>query len=138
MTQVNIRSICGYCGAISGFLAIALGAFGAHALRSLSAPGQWESGGASLWQTAVLYQMFHALALLVLAGLPAELISNRVRTWVGGSFVLGTVLFSGSLYLLAVIGVPLLGMLTPVGGLLLLAGWGILSAAFWRTSRERH
>ncbi len=136
MTQANIRSICGYCGAISGFLAITFGAFGAHALRSLNGPGQWESGGASLWQTAVLYQMFHALALLVLAGLPAELISRRVRGWVGGSFTVGTVLFCGSLYLLAVIRVPLLGMLTPVGGLLLLAGWGVLGTAFWRTSRE--
>lgn len=136
MTQANVRSICGYCGANFGFLAIAFGAFGAHALRGLSAPGQWESGGASLWQTAVLYQMFHALALLVLAGFPEEFISRRVRGWVGGSFAIGTVLFSGSLYLLAVIRVPLLGMLTPVGGLLLLAGWGVLGIAFWRTSRE--
>lgn len=137
MAQINVRSMCGYCGAVFGFMAVALGAFGAHALRGLSGPG-WESGGASLWQTAVLYQMFHALALLVLGGLPADLISNRIRRWVGGSFALGTVLFSGSLYLLAVMRVPLLGMLTPVGGLLFLAGWGVLGTALWRTSRERN
>ncbi len=136
MTQLNVRSICGYCGAISGFVAIALGAFGAHALRGLSGSAQWESGGASLWQTAVLYQMFHALALLVLGGLAPDLIASRVRGWVGASFALGTVLFSGSLYLLAVTRVPLLGILTPVGGLLFLAGWGVLGVALWRTSRE--
>ncbi len=138
MRQAYIPSVCATCGAILAFLAIALGAFGAHALRSLSAPGQWESGAASLWETAVLYQMFHALALLVLGGFPVELLSNRMRAWVGGSFVLGTMLFCGSLYLLAVIRVPPLGMLTPVGGLLLLAGWGVLGVVFWRTSRERH
>ncbi len=136
MTQINVRSMCGYCGAVFGFMAVTLGAFGAHALRGLSGSG-WESGDASLWQTAVLYQMFHALALLGLGGLAPDLISGRVRGWVGGSFALGIALFCGSLYLLAVVKTPLLGMLTPVGGLLFLAGWGVLGTALWRTSRER-
>ncbi len=137
MTQINVRAMCVGCGAIFGLLAITLGAFGAHVLRSLSGPEQWESGGASVWQTAVLYQMFHALALLVLGALPAELISNRVRGGVAVSFAAGTVLFSGSLYLLAVTRVPLLGMLTPVGGVFFLVGWGVLGVAFGRISRER-
>jgi len=99
--------------ALLGFLAVALGAFGAHALKEgLAARGMTE-----VWKTAVLYHLGHAVVLLALAR--EEAVSCRVRA----CFVLGVVLFSGSLYLLAVGGPRWLGPVTPLGGLLLLAGW---------------
>lgn len=95
------------------FLGVALGAFGAHALKAtLQANDTTE-----VWKTAVLYHFIHALALLVLAALPA---ASRAAS---GLFVAGIVLFSGSLYLLALTNVKWLGAITPLGGLCFLAGW---------------
>ena len=108
---------------MSGFLAVALGAFGAHALRDAVAP---EMLG--VWQTAVQYQMFHVLVLLsiVIAESRITGILMRVAGWL---FVMGTVLFSGSLYLLVITGIKALGMITPIGGGLFLMGWLVLSFA---------
>jgi len=100
-----------------GFLAVALGAFGAHGLQDVL-----DARGQELWQKAVLYQMFHAGALLAVAILH-EL---RPRWRLGPSGVLftaGTVVFSGTLYLLAVGAPRWLGAITPVGGVSFLAGW---------------
>jgi uncharacterized membrane protein YgdD (TMEM256/DUF423 family) len=95
------------------FLAVALGAFGAHALKgTLTANAMTD-----VWNKAVLYHFVHALALLVLAALPA--VSRASSTL----FVAGIVLFSGSLYLLALTNVKWLGAITPLGGLCFLAGW---------------
>lgn len=94
-------------GALLAFLGVALGAFGAHALES-----RLDERGRRLWQTAVSYQMWHALAILAVAGPTAR-----------GCFLAGTVIFSGTLYALALGAPGRLGALTPVGGLLLLAGW---------------
>jgi uncharacterized membrane protein YgdD (TMEM256/DUF423 family) len=102
--------------AIAGFLAVAFGAFGAHALRA-----RVSAELLSVWNTGVLYHLVHAVALLALAlygratsvdaKLPAAL------------FTAGIVLFSGSLYALVLTGERRLGMITPIGGLALLAGW---------------
>lgn len=101
------------------FLAVALGAFGAHALK-----GTLEANHTTeVWKTAVLYHFVHALALLVLAALPA---TSRAAS---ALFVSGIVLFSGSLYLLALTNVKWLGAITPLGGLCFLAGW--VSLAVW-------
>lgn len=98
------------------FFAVALGAFGAHALRgTLLANGTTE-----VWKTAVLYHFIHALALLVLALLPS---ASRAAS---SLFIAGIVLFSGSLYLLALTNVQWLGVITPLGGLCFLAGWACL------------
>ena len=95
------------------FVGIGLGAFGAHALK-----GTLEANHTTeVWKTAVLYHFIHALALLVLATLPA---TNRVTS---AFFVAGIVIFSGSLYLLALTNVKWLGAITPLGGLCFLAGW---------------
>ncbi|MBL4567960.1 MAG: DUF423 domain-containing protein [Porticoccus sp.] len=109
--------------ALSGFLAVALGAFGAHALRSMVAPEML-----TVWQTAVQYQMFHVLVLLsiIIAGSRIPNILLCVSGWL---FVAGTLLFSGSLYLLVVTGVKALGMITPIGGGLFLVGWLVLPFA---------
>jgi uncharacterized membrane protein YgdD (TMEM256/DUF423 family) len=102
--------------AIFGFLGVALGAFGAHALKEkLAAHGMTDA-----WDKAVLYQFVHALALLALAALPAM---SRVPS---GFFVAGIVLFSGSLYLLALTNIRAFGYVTPVGGLCFLVGWAWL------------
>ncbi len=100
------------------FLAVGLGAFGAHALKvTLQTNDTTE-----VWKTAVLYHFIHAIALLILAVLPG---TNRA---VSSLFVAGIVLFSGSLYLLAFTNVKWLGAITPLGGLCFLAGWICLVA----------
>ena len=99
--------------AIAGFLAVALGAFGAHGLKKILA----QNGTATVWETAVLYHFVHAVMLLVLAG------RRPLATGPWWCFLAGLVIFSGSLYLLAATGARWLGAITPVGGTSLLAGW---------------
>lgn len=103
--------------AIMGFLAVALGAFGAHGLKTLLT----ENATQAIWEKAVFYHFIHAVMLFVLA--------NRRTTqripWL--CFLAGILIFSGSLYLLAVTNAKWLGAITPIGGVLLLAGWGWLA-----------
>ena len=105
-------------GALLAGLGVALGAFGAHALRDRL--GQTESGW---WQTALSYQMWHALALLAI-GLAGER-RLALPAWLLG---LGAAIFSGTLYLMALTGLRWLGAVTPIGGLLMIAGWVSLAA----------
>jgi uncharacterized membrane protein YgdD (TMEM256/DUF423 family) len=109
--------------AASAFVVVGLGAFGAHGLRNVL-----DAAGLATWDTAVQYQMFHVVALLV-TGLLARERETRWLRWSGWSFVLGTVLFSGSLYVLALSGLRWLGMITPLGGVCFLLGWGLLFKA---------
>jgi uncharacterized membrane protein YgdD (TMEM256/DUF423 family) len=109
-------------GALSGFLAVAAGAFGAHALRARLSPDMLQ-----VFETAVRYQMYHALALLA-AGLATGDPPRPYAVWAGRLFVAGTVLFSGSLYALALSGEPRFGLVTPFGGVAFLAGWLCLAA----------
>lgn len=110
-----------FAGAVSGFLSVALGAFGAHGLRERLTPDLL-----AVWKTAVEYQCYHALALLVLGLLLRQTPPLPVAgpAW---CFVGGTLLFSGSLYVLALSGIRMLGAITPLGGLLFLAGWAWLA-----------
>jgi uncharacterized membrane protein YgdD (TMEM256/DUF423 family) len=99
------------------FLAVALGAFGAHGLKdALSEPMK------AVYETGVRYQLVHGLALYVVSWLLSRGASNVVQA-AGWCFLAGTVIFSGSLYILSLTGVRAWGALTPVGGLALLAGW---------------
>ncbi|MGN6390669.1 MAG: DUF423 domain-containing protein [Gemmatimonadales bacterium] len=104
-------------GAASAFISVAAGAFGAHALR-----GRLEPDLLAVFETGARYQMYHALALLAVAWALTRW-PGALATWAGWLFVLGTVLFSGSLYALALSGVRWLGAITPLGGLAFLAGW---------------
>jgi uncharacterized membrane protein YgdD (TMEM256/DUF423 family) len=104
-------------GAVSAFLAVAAGAFGAHALRDTLPPDRL-----AVWETAARYQMYHALALLVVAYVAAQKDARAARL-AGWLFMGGTVLFSGSLYLLAASGITWLGAVTPLGGIAFLVGW---------------
>jgi uncharacterized membrane protein YgdD (TMEM256/DUF423 family) len=113
-------------GALSGFLTVAAGAFGAHALRQRLAPELL-----AVYQTGAQYQMYHALALLAV-GLLAPKLASPALSAAGWLFVAGTALFSGSLYVLALTGVRTLGAVTPLGGLAFLAGWLALAWAAFR------
>jgi uncharacterized membrane protein YgdD (TMEM256/DUF423 family) len=110
-----------------GATGVALGAFGAHWLRpTLAALGTRDT-----WETAVYFQLFHAVALLAAAGLPQQLTENQRRHARRGAICWqwGVVLFSGSLYALAVGGPRWLGPVTPLGGAALIAGWVLLIVA---------
>lgn len=110
-----------------GFTAVAFGAFGAHSLRSTISTEML-----SVFETGVRYQMYHTFALFVAAWF---LQANQSRKFAlaGWLFVVGVVLFSGSLYALAVTGARILGFITPFGGLSFLAGWLALGLGFWET-----
>lgn len=106
-----------------GLTAVALGAFGAHGLRSWL--GTEPDGVQRLewWNTAAQYHLTHALAVALAAWL-AERDAGTAAVWAGWAFVLGVLLFSGSLYAMTLTGQSKLGMVTPFGGLLFLVGWG--------------
>ena len=110
-------------GAVAAFLAVALGAFGAHGLRGRLSPEML-----AVFQTGVQYHMYHALALILVSGIMGRMSGWLIQT-AGWCFAAGIVLFSGSLYLLAVTGVTILGAITPIGGLLFLTGWACLAFA---------
>lgn len=116
-------------GALSAFIGVAAGAFGAHALRSRLAPDLL-----AVFDTAARYQLIHALALLAVAWACARWPAAPVR-WAGWCFVAGTLLFSGSLYALALTGVRALGAVTPLGGVAFLLGWLVLAWSAWRGAR---
>lgn len=113
-------------GAILACIAVALGAFGAHALR-----GRLPAERLAVFQTGVQYQMYHALGMMAgpLAASSAGARSLReIAVWL---FALGILLFSGSLYALALSGIRRFGAVTPLGGLCFLAGWILLAFSFW-------
>jgi uncharacterized membrane protein YgdD (TMEM256/DUF423 family) len=110
-------------GIINGFLAVALGAFGAHGLE-----GKVSEKSLGIWEKAVNYQMFHTMALIA-TGLLAAKIQSSGMQFAGWLFFIGIVLFSGSLYLYATTGTKALAMITPFGGVLFLIGWVVLGYA---------
>ena len=114
-------------GAVLAGLAVLAGAFGAHALRA-----RLGEDSLAIWETAARYQMYHGLALLALGALPPLRELRLLRA--GRRFVLaGVLLFSGSLYALALFGVAALGAITPLGGAALLAGWVCFALALLQT-----
>lgn len=117
-------------GAVLGLLGVALGAFGAHALRAMLE----TSGRTATFETAVKYQFYHALALILVGVLLNLFGSNptmvRLLNWSGYSFLGGALIFSGSLYILCFTGVTWLGAIAPLGGLAIIAGWALLLWAF--------
>lgn len=110
-------------GALFGLLAVAAGAAGTHALRDAL-----DADALRVFETAARFQMYHALGLLA-AGLLAMRRRTRMVAAAGALFTLGTLLFSGSLYALALTGAGVLGAVAPVGGVCLMAGWGMLAVA---------
>jgi uncharacterized membrane protein YgdD (TMEM256/DUF423 family) len=110
-------------GALSAFISVAAGAFGAHALRA-----RLNSEYLAIFETAARYQMYHALGLMVTAWAVFRW-PGALPQWTGWLFIAGTVLFSGSLYALSLTGIRWLGAITPLGGVAFLLGWLCLFAA---------
>ena len=110
-----------FVGAVSGFVAVALGAFGAHGLKGRLTPEALQT-----FEVGVRYQLIHALALL-LVGLLAARGPTTALTVAGWCFLSGTLLFSGSLYGLSLTGIRAFGPITPIGGVAFLAGWAALA-----------
>ncbi|NVI98107.1 DUF423 domain-containing protein [Myxococcus sp. AM009] len=115
-------------GAVNAFLSVSAGAFGAHALRS-RLPQDLQV----IFETGARYHMYHALGL-VAVGLLGHLRPSSLLNGAGWAMLVGIVLFSGSLYALALSGVRVLGAITPIGGLGFLAGWLLFAVAAWRTT----
>jgi uncharacterized membrane protein YgdD (TMEM256/DUF423 family) len=126
-------------GALSAFLSVAAGAFGAHALRARLAPEYLAA-----FETGARYQIYHALGLLAVAWALARW-PSQLPVWAGWLFVVGTVLFSGSLYALALTGARWWGAVTPLGGVAFMVGWICLALSahrsrffFSRPPEEQH
>ena len=115
-------------GCIAALLAVALGAFGAHGLKARIAPELM-----SAYKTGVEYHFYHALGLICVGLAACQLPQSAYLERAGWAMLAGIVLFSGSLYLLALTGVGALGAITPLGGLAFLAAWGLFAAAIIKT-----
>ena len=115
-------------GAVNAFIAVALGAFGAHGLE-----GKIPDKYLATWNTAVDYQMFHAAGLLVI-GLLAGKITSPLINWSGWMMFIGIIIFSGSLFVLSVTQIKVLGAITPIGGVSFLAAWILMIIAAYKYS----
>lgn len=124
----NWRGIAGVAGSLLAASAVAVGAFGAHALR-----GHLDDASMSLWQTAVQYLFWHALGLILTAVMPAG--PSSWRTTATLAFLVGIGLFCGSLFALALGAPRQVGMLTPLGGCAFLLAWSCLAVVFVRSPR---
>ncbi|TWD99529.1 uncharacterized membrane protein YgdD (TMEM256/DUF423 family) [Neobacillus bataviensis] len=108
-------------GAINAFLAVALGAFGAHGLKD-----RLDAHYLEIWKTGVTYQMFHATGILIIALLLGKVPMSSLFNWSGWLMLVGIILFSGSLYLLSLTKVGVLGAITPIGGVCFLSAWVLM------------
>jgi uncharacterized membrane protein YgdD (TMEM256/DUF423 family) len=113
--------------ALSGMCAVALGAFGAHALKN-----RFDDYALGVFQTAVQYHFYHSLTLLAVGVIALNQPDNALLRSSGWLFLVGILVFSGSLYLLSLSGMRWLGAVTPIGGLAFIAGWGCLAATGWK------
>ena len=113
-------------GAVNAFLAVAFGAFGAHALKE-----KLSEKYLAIWETAVQYQMYHAIGLIVIGILMSTSIIGHVAqlSWAGNLMLAGIIIFSGSLYVLSLSGIGVLGAITPIGGVAFLAAWVMVIVA---------
>lgn len=114
-------------GAIAGALAVSIGAFGAHGLKAMLL----ENQRTETFELAVRYHFYHTFAIL-LTGLFMEFFDERKLRWASLSFVVGILIFSGSLYALSLTGITVLGAITPIGGVGFILGWVFLMMGFWR------
>lgn len=113
-------------GSISALISVAAGAFGAHGLKERISPELLL-----VFETGARYQIYHAFAVLAAAWAFSQW-HSKYAGWAGWSFIGGTVLFSGSLYILSLTGVKWLGAITPLGGVLFLLGWLFLALSAWQ------
>ncbi len=119
--------------AVCAFLAVAMGAFGAHGLKAILSPDML-----AVYKTAVTYQMWHALGLGFMAILRQQHPTNEYLKYAGWLMFLGIILFSGSLYLLSLLGLKWLGMVTPLGGVCFLAAWALVIFFAYQASKSQN
>lgn len=124
---MNLERTLWIAGAAMAGLSVAIGAFGAHALRARLEPARLAT-----FETAVQYHMLHAVALLAVAALMGRVQSQQLLLLSGGLFTAGIFLFSGSLYALAITGITWLGAITPLGGIAFIGGWLCMGIAAWK------
>lgn len=127
VVMIPFSKLCVLAGAVAALLAVALGAFGAHALRQRLPPDLL-----AVFQTGVQYHFYHALGLVAVGLLAQHLPTSSLVRWAGGLMLLGIVLFSGSLYALALSGVRALGAVTPIGGVAFIVAWLLVAIAVAR------
>lgn len=120
----------GALGSVLALLAVALGAFGAHGLEDVI-----DADLLAAFKTGVQYHMFHALGILAIAVLSEKLGESAAVRWAGRLLTLGIILFSGSLYVMAVTDIKPLGIITPFGGVAFMVGWAFLASAIWKHRR---
>jgi uncharacterized membrane protein YgdD (TMEM256/DUF423 family) len=116
-------------GSLNAFLGVALGAFGAHGLKSKVAPEMLV-----VWQTGVQYHLVHALGLLLIGILCHLMPESSMARNAGWAIMIGIILFSGSLYVMVLSGIRVLGVITPLGGVAFLIGWLLLVLAAWKNA----
>ena len=126
-----MRSIFLFLGAMSALLAVALGAFGAHGLKDILSPELMVT-----YQTAVNYQMWHALGLIGISFVHQQDQESKLIAWSGRFMFFGILIFSGSLYLLVFLNIKELGMLTPIGGISFIVAWALL--AIYAAQKQHH
>ncbi|WP_010272193.1 DUF423 domain-containing protein [Paenibacillus senegalensis] len=114
-------------GSLLALLAVALGAFGAHGLAD-----RLDEYSLGIYETGVRYHMYHALGILLIAAFAPRFPQSRTLLWAGRLLILGIVIFSGSLYVLSLTGISKLGMITPIGGVLFIAGWLLIAGTAWK------
>lgn len=115
--------------ALFGMSAVALGAFGAHGLKKMLTPEMLD-----IFKTGVQYQFYHTFALLAVA-LLLKNTNDKSLLWAARLFIAGILIFSGSLYLLSLTGIRMLGAITPLGGVSFIAGWALLASYGWKQTR---
>ncbi|PCI41092.1 MAG: hypothetical protein COB51_14315 [Moraxellaceae bacterium] len=115
-------------GSVGAGLAVLLGAFGAHGLK-----GRLDAHALEVFQTGVQYQFYHSLGLILVGLTLAQFLESSLLLWSGRLFTVGIVLFSGSLYLVSLLGIRWLGIITPFGGLAFIVGWILFSVAVYKT-----
>ncbi|MCB5236323.1 MULTISPECIES: DUF423 domain-containing protein [Niallia] len=114
-------------GAINALLSVALGAFGAHGLE-----GKIPEKYLETWKTGVTYQMFHSTGLILIGLLLGKFPESSLLNWAGWLMFIGIILFAGSLYILAVTQIKILGAITPIGGVAFLTAWLLIIIAAWK------
>ncbi len=116
-----MRSVFLFLSAVFGLLGVAMGAFGAHGLKAILSPDML-----AVYKTGVNYQMWHALALGLIAVFHQQTPDSNLLQWAGWLMLTGIVLFSGSLFLLAILNIKWLGMITPIGGVAFILAWVLI------------
>jgi uncharacterized membrane protein YgdD (TMEM256/DUF423 family) len=126
-----MKSIFLLLGALSALIGVGMGAFGAHGLKTVISPEML-----AVYQTGVTYQMWHALGLIAIALISQHAPDSKLLRWAGGLMFAGILLFSGSLYALALLNHTWLGMITPFGGVCFLVAWLLLAVSATTTTRS--